>query len=151
MELEQLIPERVEWNPKITDENGTERELEFHFREFNLEDESYLKRTYGEKKLSEIFENMEMDIITRIAFRQLEIDSKRALMEITFKDLDEDGKDIEVALKGPEKLSYLIKGLNEQLDLIKMLLRTRGISNPLIEKLGETLVETQLKKAQGLD
>lgn len=151
MELDELIPERVEWIPKFTNEKNEEKEISFHFRPFNLEDESWLKREFGEKALAEIFEQMKMREISRIAFRQLEIDSKRRLMEMKFIDIDEDGEEIEIATKGPEKLSALIVGLPQQLELLKMLLRTRGVSMPILEKLGETLVEEEKKARTLLD
>jgi hypothetical protein len=43
MELTDLIPERVKWEPMA----GSTK-LELYFRPFNIEDESWLKRTYGE-------------------------------------------------------------------------------------------------------
>lgn len=153
MELEELIPERVQWTPKFKNNEDQEDEITFHFRPFNLEDESFLKKEYGQKVLAKIFENMEMDKISKIAFRQLELDSKRRLMEMKFIDMDEDGKEIEIATKGPDKLGCLIVGLPEQLDLMKMLLRTRGISMPILEKLGEAIVEgaTKEKATTALD
>lgn len=147
MELDELIPEKVEWNVKYSNENNEESEITFHFRPFNLEDESFLKREYGEKALKDIFENMRMIEIARIAFRQLNIDSKKQLMKMKFVDIDEDGNEIEIAKKGPEKLSCLVVGLPEQLDLLKMLLRTRGISLPILDKLGKEIVEENKKKA----
>lgn len=141
MELDELIPERVQWTPTFTDENDKPQEVEFHFRPFNLEDESWMKREFGDKKLKEIFEQMKMKEISRIAFRQLDMDSKRRLMKMKFIDMDEDGTEIEIAPKGPDKLGYLTVGLPEQLELLKMILRTRGISMPVLEKLGEKMLE----------
>lgn len=142
MELDELIPERVSWTPTI---NGEKKD--FFFRPFNLEDESFLKREFGDEKLKKIFEDLDMVQITRIAFRQLEVESKKELMKIKFIDVDEDGNDVEIAAKGPEKLSCLIVGLPEQLELVKMLLRTRGVSMPILDKLGEKIVEEQKEKA----
>lgn len=141
MEIEELIPERVQWVPKFKNENNEEKEITFHFRPFNLEDESWLKREFGEKVLIEIFEKMKMKEISRIAFRQLELESKRSLMSMKFMDIDEEGNEIEIATKGPEKLSALIVGFPQQIELLKMLLKTRGISMPVLEKMGETIEE----------
>jgi len=147
MELEQLIPERVQWTPKFRDENNEEKEVEFFFRPFNLEDEAWLKREFGEKMLREIFEKLQMDKISRIAFRQFEVHSKRKLMEMKFLDLDEEGNEIEIAKTGPEKLGCLVVGYPDQLDLMKMLLKTRGISMPILDQLGEKILEEQKKNA----
>ena len=81
MELEQLIPEKASILKKVQGENGEERELELHLRPFNIEDESWLKRAFGDK-LQEVFEKMDMDAISRIAFHQLQPESKRELMKI---------------------------------------------------------------------
>ena len=148
MQLEDLIPVRVKWNPKFKDAEGKEIDLEFTFREFNLEDESWLKREFGEDKLQQIFQNLQLDEICRIAYRQLDIDSKKRLMEIKFHDIDEDGNEIEIAQKGPAKLGYLIQGgLPDHLHLVKMLLETRGVSMPMLDELGKKILEEKEKKA----
>lgn len=145
MELTELIPERVQWTPKFKDQNDEEKVVEFFFRPFNLEDESWLKREFGEKQLREIFETLQMDKISRIAFRQFEVQSKRTLMEMKFIDIDEDGNEIEIAKTGPEKLGCLVVGYPDQLELMKMLLKTRGISMPILDQLGEKILEEQKK------
>jgi len=131
MELEQLIPERVAWEVDIP--NSTEKRT-FFFRLFNLEDESWLKRTYGDK-LNKVFEELQVAEISRISFHQLELDSKRAIMKIKFLDMDENGADIEVAKTGPEKVAALTVGSNGLVTLINNLLKTRGLSLPLLEKI----------------
>lgn len=147
MELEQLIPERVSWT-KIIEGDGETRELELHFRPFSVEDESWLKTAFGDK-LQEKFEKMDMEALTRIAFRQLDPECKRELMKIKFMDMDEDGNDIEIAKRGPEKLGKLIVGYPDQLELLKALLRTRGFSMPIIEELGEHIVNEVEEKTEG--
>lgn len=153
MDLNDLIPERVQWKPSLNGEkDGESKELEFYFRPFNLEDESWLKREFGEKQLQEIFEQLQMDKVARIAFRQLEVDSKRRLMDIKFIDIDEDGNEYEIALKGPDKVSALTYGLPEQLELLKMLLRTRGVSMPILDELGKRIVEeSAMRMTDSLD
>lgn len=145
MDLEQLIPERCVWKKKIKGENG-EREIEFAFRPFNLEDESWLKRTFGDK-LQAVLESMDMDAISRMAFRQLELDGKRELMKLKFIDIDEDGNEIELATTGPAKLCYVIEGYAEQIELLKILLRTRGFSMPVLEKIANDFGEGDLGNA----
>lgn len=147
MELEELIPERATWIKEIKGEGET-RELELHFRPFSIEDESWLKQAFGDR-LKEIFEKMEMQSISRIAFRQLEPECKRELMKLKFMDIDEDGEDIEIAKRGPEKLSKIIVGYPEQMELLKILLKTRGFSMPIIEELGEHIVNEVEKETSG--
>lgn len=139
MQLEELIPESVTFTKKIKGE-GEDRELTFILRPFSLEDESWLKRAYPGDALKKAFESMNMDAISRIAFHQLEVECKKELMKIKFMDMDEEGKDIEVAKTGPQKVAHLVIGYPEQMELLKALLKTRGFSMPIIEELGEHIV-----------
>ncbi len=131
MELEQLIPERVIWE---TDIPNSDQKITLTFRLFNLEDESWLKRTYGDR-LEKVFSEVQTAEIAKIAFHQLDLDSKRSLMNIKFLDMDEEGKDIEVAKTGPEKVGALTIGATGITNLINNLLKTRGLSLPLLEKI----------------
>ena len=133
MELDQLIPEKTSWKKTIQGESET-REFTFNFRAFDLEDESWLKRTFGDS-LREKLEQMDMDAITKIAFHQLEAESKRALMKVKFMDIDEDGNDVEVCTTGPAKFGKFVVGYPDQFELLKVLLKTRGLSMPIIEEI----------------
>lgn len=141
MELEQLIPEKATITKTIEGE-GESRTLELVLREFNLEDESWLKAAYGDK-LQELFEQMDMDVISRVAFHQLEVESKKELMKLKFFDVDENGEDIEIAKTGPQKFRQITKGYVEQFDLLKALLKVRGFSMPIVEEIGEHLMKEQ--------
>lgn len=131
MKLDELIPERVEWRPTA----GT-TELELYFRKYSLEDEAWLKREFGDK-LEAVFAEVQSASICRIAYHQLDPVSKRELMNVKFMDVDEMGKDFEVALKGPEKIGMMIIGAEAMMDLINNILKTRGLSIPLLEKIVE--------------
>ena len=135
MNLEQLIPQSATIIKKIKGENE-EREIELKLREFDLEDESWLKVAFGDK-LQELFEKMDMDAISRIAFHQLEIESKRELMKLKFMDMDDDGNESEVAKTGPQKFRKITVGYPDQFELLTALLKTRGFSMPIIEELAE--------------
>jgi len=140
MELEQLIPEQVTITKTIKGESE-DRTLELILRPFNLEDESWLKRAYPGDALKKAFESMNMDAISRIGFHQLQIEGKRELMKIKFMDMDEEGKEVEISKTGPQKLAQLIVGYPEQLEFLKALLKTRGFSMPIIEELGEHIID----------
>lgn len=131
MELEQLIPEKVIWEADIP---NSDQKITLTFRLFNLEDESWLKRTYGDR-LEKVFSELQTAELSKIAFHQLDLDSKRILMNIKFLDMDEEGKDIEVATTGPEKVGALTIGATGITNLINNLLKTRGLSLPLLEKI----------------
>lgn len=130
MELNDLIAEKIEWNPKAGDTT-----LNLQFRLFSIEDEAWLKRTYPGQRLSQVFENLETAEIVRIAFHQLEVASKKVVMGIKFMDVDEEGKDVEVAKTGPEKVGALISGHSGVIEILNLLLKTRGLSLPLLERI----------------
>lgn len=144
MELEQLIPEKASLTKKVN-AGGKESEIVLNFRPFNVEDESWLKRAFGDK-LQKHFENMDMEVISRIAFHQLEIESKRKIMSIKFIDIDEDGEEIEVAKTGPKKVAQMTEGYNEQYELLKILLKIRGFSLPIVEEITSHLDKEGKKK-----
>ena len=72
-----------------------------------------------------------MDVISRVAFHQLEVESKKEMMKLKFFDVDEDGNDIEIAKTGPQKFRQITKGYVEQFELLKALLKVRGFSMPI--------------------
>ena len=145
MELDQLIPETVSWTKNIKGESG-ERSIDLVFREFNLDDEAWLKREFGDK-LKSLLESLDSETISRMAYRQLEPNSKREIMKLKFIDLGEDGKEFEAATTGPQKLSQIIFGLNDQLKLLDVLMRTRGLSMPALEKMANEFGEGDLGNA----
>lgn len=130
MELTDLIPERVKWEPK-----AGENVLELYFRPFCLEDESWLRRNYPGDELQKVFSTLNATELSRICYHQLEPESKRSLMNVKFMDIDEEGKDIEVGKNGPEKIRLMVKGYSETMDLLNCLLKTRGLSVPLLEEI----------------
>jgi hypothetical protein len=142
--LDQLVPERVKWIKEFEfesqDENGefvsTSKEIEFNFRPFDVEDESWLKRAFGDK-MKELLEACDIDTITRMGFHQLEANSKKQLMAIKFMDVNEDGEDFEICKKGPQKLGKLLTGYADQYELLQTLLKTRGFSMPIIEEVAK--------------
>lgn len=142
MELEELIPERVAWEVEIP---NSDQKITLVFRLFNLEDESWLKRTYG-NQLEKVFSELQTQEIAKVAFHQLDLDSKRKLMSVKFVDMDENGNDIEVAKTGPEKIAALTIGAKGITDLINNLLKTRGLSLPLLEKIVEKVGVDGLEK-----
>ena len=157
MELDQLIPEKATWERTVHGANGESRTLKLVFREFDLEDEAWLKRAFGDE-LQKHFEQMNMEVISRIAFHQLDVECKKELMNLKFIGWDEEkDEEIEIAKTGREKLGKLCVGFPDQMELLKILLKVRGFSMPVLdeiierdgENLGNELKETVKKtKAQ---
>ena len=140
MELTDLVPEKATISKTFTDDNDQEHNLELTFRPFSVEDEAWLKRAYGDR-LKEVFDTMDMASISRIGFHQLTVTSKRALMKIKFVDIDEEnGEEKEVHKTGHQKLGAITTGYPAQVELIQALLKTRGFSMPIIEELGDHIV-----------
>lgn len=134
MNLNELIPEQASMDVTIPAESGVET-LKITLRPFDLEDESWLKSAFGDE-LKEKLEKLDMDVVSRMAFHQLEIEVKRKLMKIKFLDMNEDtGEEVEIAKTGPKKLRKIIIGVPQQLELVEALLKTRGFSMPILEEL----------------
>lgn len=140
MELDELIPQTVSWKPKYTDGDGKELEFDFTFRPFTLEDESWIKRNFPGDELVKALNGYDKDAVTRIAYKQLNITSKKELMAVKFIDIDEHGKEVEYAKTGPDKIGLLIVGVPEQLKLLEMLMLTRGMSMPMAEEVGKKML-----------
>jgi hypothetical protein len=98
-----------------------------------------------------VFKEMQTTEIVRIAWHQLEVESKKTLMTVKFEDMTEDGLVFEVAKDGPGKLGSLVIGVNGLMELIENLLKTRGLSLPLLNKIVEKMGHDGLEKilAQG--
>lgn len=144
MNLEQLIPETATLTKKIKAESG-DSEIVLIFRPFNLEDESWLKVTFGDE-LQKKFETMDMSALSQIAFHQITPESKRELMKVKFMDVDDEGNDVEIAKSGPQKFRQLIAGFPEQFELLQVLLKVRGFSMPIVEELAKHLPNTEAKQ-----
>jgi len=149
MELQDLVPRNVKWEP-VLDNDGEEKQLSFSFRKFTIRDEAWLAENYPGEKLTKVFSEWDINEICRIAYMQLAPASKRELMGIEFIDLDERGEEFEIAKTGPEKLQMLVAGLGEQKTLIEMLLETRGLSLPVVEKMYDKMSEEDKKKVESM-
>ena len=116
---------------------NTGKTLDLTFREFTVDDEAWLQAQFpGEGELNRVFKEQSWPHIVRIAFHQCTVKSKQQIFRIKFKkDIDENGKEIEVAKTGPEKLGKLIIDHEIRLLLLTELLKTRIGNLPVIEEI----------------
>lgn len=140
IQLEDLIPEKATFTLKATGDRV------HTLRELDLGDQVWLKGRFGEKEIERIFNKRMMPEICVIVMRLLEDRTGFEPERVMEKDF-ETGEEKEVFLTGPEKLQRCIAGLPEQQTIFLALLKTIGISQPVLDKLIE---EEEKKSHQGL-
>lgn len=103
----------------------------FKLKKFTLRDQIWAKQTFG-PRIATIFEKQELDGIAEIAFHQLV----------------EKGEFIDPETKAPSFLVFAenIVTQKDKLDLLKALLATIGMSQPVIEKLAQMSKEAEEKE-----
>lgn len=134
--LEDLVPEKSAFKLKIPNK-------EYTLRPFNLEDEVWLQKKYG-NEIESIFKELRIKEICEIAFHQLEDKSDFKKREVKF--VNDEGDEL-VEIKGGVDLLYsLVSGFDEKIAIINALMATIGVSRPIVEKLtkedGEKKSET---------
>lgn len=116
-------------------------EKELTLRPISLDDEIWLKEIYGDDGIQEVFENVNIEEISRIAFRLLITEDKKLfkIREVTV--VDENGEEGTFNIGGVKLLRTLIFGWEEKLVVLNALLENIGYSRPEVE-------ETPKKKAK---
>ena len=132
MNLNDLTPEPVNFELSIPTKS---EKMQLCYRAFSLADEQWVNRTYTQQELADAFLKFDSVIISKIAFKQLDLESKKKIMTLKFLDMDEDGNDIEVNLTGPNKLSAILIGVDSLRIILESLVKCRGVSSPLIEEI----------------
>lgn len=141
IKLEDLVPEGSEFTLKKTGKT-------YRLKPITLHDELWLQKTFGDE-IEKIFRQIRMKEVCRIVFHQLEEEDKEDFLsrEVTF--INEEGEKQSVKMGGAELLFALISGHAEKVKIFEALLRTIGISRPLMEKLeADTKAEEAQKKTQ---
>lgn len=122
MDLSKLIPKETKFTLRQVPD------AEFKMRPINLRDEIWLKDTYGEDGIKEVFENVNIQEICRIIFRLLDEESKKFFQKQDVNIIDENGEQITETLGGVQLLYSLISGWDEKIKLLNKLLENIGIS-----------------------
>jgi len=140
-DLTDLIPEKSEIKLAI---NGNEKA--YVLRPLNLEDETWVKRKFGDR-IEDIFKNLEMDKICQIVYRLMEDKTDFKMLEI--KEINDDGEEVLVKKTGPDRLMKCVVGKQHQIDILNSLLATFGASRPILDKIEqEELARQESKKKQ---
>lgn len=105
---------------------------EYTLRKINLEDEAWLLNEFGDR-LESVLKEVNMLEISKIVFRQLR--NKSDFVAQSQTEIDQDGIEVTTTLGGYKLLLKKISGINEKLSIYKALLKTIGISRPILDQL----------------
>ncbi len=126
-ELSELVPEPSSFSLRSTGKT-------YRLRAVSLADESWMAKTFGDK-LPNVFAEMQMKEICRIAFHLMEGEEKRDFIVREVKFIDDAGNELVEVRGGYELLFFCVQGLDERLAIYKALLQTIGVSRPKLDKL----------------
>lgn len=132
MELTDLFPETGTFKLKSTGDH------EHRLRPVNLIDRAWITRTFGEGNvLQAMFEKSDFASITKLVFYLLEDKSPFPAGEID--DLGENFEVVKRKVAGPERIMQAIVSPAEQIAVMKALLKTIGVSEPMLDAISQDL------------
>ncbi len=102
---------------------------EYTLRPINLEDESWIQETFGER-LAEALENS--NDLSRIIYRLIKDKSDFKLQEV--KIIDEEGVETVEKIGGHKLLKRMISGLDDKMQMIQAFNTVLGVSRPEAEE-----------------
>lgn|SRR3990167_4065428 len=132
MKLADMIPERAVF---VIDGK------EYWLREVTLADHAWIQHTFG-NQIEIIFKEQKMVEIGKIIYRLLE--DKSDFLPADISDFDDNGEAVKRRISGPERFLSRIKGPAKQLELFNALLKTIGISQPIMDEL-EKKTQSQIE------
>ena len=141
MELEKLVPKESKFRLNLADGK------EFTMRPITLQDEIWLRETYGER-IQQIFEEMDVQEISRIVSRLLIVEDKRFFKKQDVTIVNEEGEELTIELGGVKLLQSLVSGWSDKTTLLKALLENIGFSRPDIEEIENEDDNNTEKKSQ---
>jgi len=105
----------------------------FHLRPISLSDSAWMIQKFGGQAGIELmFKSVDLDKLSILIFRLLQ--EKEMFASESMEEYDDDGNKVQIRITGPEKLKRSICGPKEQIAVIQALLKTIGVSQPLIEE-----------------
>lgn len=123
MNLMQLKPRESSFSLKSV-------ERTFRMNRITLADEVWLDQEFGISGLQEMFTEINMSEIARVAFRFIHPEDKKFFKTREVLFITENGDEEVVMLGGVALLRNLISGTDEKTDIINALLDNIGISRP---------------------
>lgn len=139
--LEDIVPEATEF---VVSNGKT-----FRLNKMNIVDSQWLNKTFGQEGMNRIFKQLEIDGIVRMAWRMLSSEDKQGFVAREFTEVQEDGTELKIKRGGVELFKAEFQGPMDLLALLKALLRTIGISQPILDKLTDDNVKKKLLKQIG--
>jgi len=120
----------------------------YKLRPFNIEDGVYLRDTYGENDIVGMFSDNGTFLDKCIIVYLLLSDEDRADFQYSEgKGFDEVGRPVEKKVSsGPQKLCLAVTGIKEVQDVTIAMLKTMGISQPILDKIEIKEVQKKRKK-----
>jgi hypothetical protein len=123
--LDDIIPETTEFELKSTGKT-------YRLRGLSLEDQVWMRRTFGEKDLQLVFSDLRWEKISMIVFRLLE--DKSDFLPYESDEFDDEGTLSKRRVTGPEHLLKKISGTSEGIKIVSAVNRCVINSNPMIEE-----------------
>lgn len=120
MDLNKLVPKESKLHLSAIKQD-------FTLRPFSLSDEIWLADKYG-SRVAEIFDVMDFEAISRIAFHQIVDKSFFKKKEVEF--ITEDGDVETVSLGGVELFRQLVKGWDEKINIMSAVIECITGSRP---------------------
>lgn len=141
--IEDMIPKQSSFTLKAS---GTH---EWLLRPFNAEDRMWLVNTFnGQVGLQEVFAKPDWTAICRIAYRQLEQESKKILVAAKVVEIDEEGTEAEVLITGPRLLQRMVVTFDDQKFVLNAIFETIGLSEKIIKMLKEDETKKKVPAAE---
>lgn len=143
MQLSDLKPKKSSFLLKIKGR----RDKRLFLRPFSLSDESWVQQNFDVNDLSLKLLQGDIDVACQLIWHLLEMESKKYVLSIPvdFKDVDDDGNEISVELKGYEKFMGVLGETGMQTPL-EAFYRSRGLNDSVVKKTHKSTQDTLKKK-----
>jgi hypothetical protein len=133
--LDDLIPEHATFTLKSTGKI-------YIIRPVNLDDQVWVKKNIGDETMIEkAFSGLDPDVITKLVYRLMDQDGRTDFMARDCSEINGDGEQQSYRLTGPQALCKAIEWPQEFIEVFRALLKTIGISNPILDKLGMDIIK----------
>lgn len=134
LKLEDLKPEPGKFYLKKFDR-------EFTVRLPTLEDEAWLSQAFGDQAQVEL---QKVEGMCRFVYRLLSEEDKGFFMSTTREEIDEDGVKRAVTTGGWKAFMASVESMSEKVLMARALVRTRGLSAPVLDE----IVQEEIKKKE---
>jgi len=132
IELKDLCPQRAEFVIK---------EKKCKLRPITLLDRQWIDEKFGNKPIVSDNGQVDLEILFRSVYRQLEQDSRAQFPAITTKEINDDGEEEETKLLGWQVLASHVETSEEVNTILKAYMQTVGVSEPIYDRLTEEAVK----------